>query len=550
MLPFTQGYLKKKESQKDEQSTNNDEMAANDAQEFPSEYYQYTLRGTVIHMGTADSGHYYSLIKDNTDAWYEFNDSIVKPFDIKDLPQEAFGGEEKLNIENIGNSKEVKERSRNAYLLFYEREAYFDDNTNKLQTMLVGEQDRETRSKIENISPKILEESKHENYKFHTTKSIWDEDYGDFVFRLLEQLSQKKDLADPTPAVFEAAKFCTLFFLTVVLRTNDRSKLPRFLRELKNVFKLCIKLCSWFVECFTYPDIVKEFLVDCPIKDMKYFVTGLLKVAIKNAYSESKELPYEEFEQSSICRLANALIYTFYEQKDQVKVLDKAFDLLALISSLGVNSKTYLIKKKMIGRIVYYMVPEQPPTETYKGYTEEFGVKNTVETSELGKPTITSGVKANELVKSVSEIINKKKEKMIMEATVTNYNALVETYSNLAASLKLNNADENNQSNLVNVNPEEDELEFLLSNWNVAKLILMNASTKRARKAASSLIAHLAYKNEEYSKEVFLLLEKELKEKDDIQLKVYLQSLEKLMLIQDGLQKMRVRESITRIIIL
>jgi ubiquitin C-terminal hydrolase len=32
--------------------------------EIPSKYYDYNLRGTVIHIGTADQGHYISYIQD------------------------------------------------------------------------------------------------------------------------------------------------------------------------------------------------------------------------------------------------------------------------------------------------------------------------------------------------------------------------------------------------------------------------------------------------------------------------------------------------------
>lgn len=32
--------------------------------EYADEYYEYQLRGVIIHVGTADHGHYYSLIKD------------------------------------------------------------------------------------------------------------------------------------------------------------------------------------------------------------------------------------------------------------------------------------------------------------------------------------------------------------------------------------------------------------------------------------------------------------------------------------------------------
>ena len=40
----------------------------------------YALQGIVIHMGTSDSGHYYSFIQDDpqiSQKWYKFNDEFV-----------------------------------------------------------------------------------------------------------------------------------------------------------------------------------------------------------------------------------------------------------------------------------------------------------------------------------------------------------------------------------------------------------------------------------------------------------------------------------------
>lgn len=31
---------------------------------MPKEYFEYELRGCVVHTGSADSGHYYSYIQD------------------------------------------------------------------------------------------------------------------------------------------------------------------------------------------------------------------------------------------------------------------------------------------------------------------------------------------------------------------------------------------------------------------------------------------------------------------------------------------------------
>ena len=56
-------------------------------------YFEYILVGVLVHSGGADAGHYYSFIKERkSDKWFEYNDTTVKPFDIKDLKDECFGG--------------------------------------------------------------------------------------------------------------------------------------------------------------------------------------------------------------------------------------------------------------------------------------------------------------------------------------------------------------------------------------------------------------------------------------------------------------------------
>jgi uncharacterized UBP type Zn finger protein len=67
----------------------------------------YKLKSIVIHQGHCEGGHYYAFIRDGlSQEWYQFNDTHVTEFDIKNIPKEAFGG-------NTNN---------NAYLLFYEKE--------------------------------------------------------------------------------------------------------------------------------------------------------------------------------------------------------------------------------------------------------------------------------------------------------------------------------------------------------------------------------------------------------------------------------------------
>jgi len=95
---------------------------------FPDSYYKYRLRGIVIHQGTAGSGHYYSIIRAGPSRggqWVEFNDKLISIFDARELENVCFGGKDN-----------EQEKDRNAYLLFYEREAFFDLDGRPLEEMV------------------------------------------------------------------------------------------------------------------------------------------------------------------------------------------------------------------------------------------------------------------------------------------------------------------------------------------------------------------------------------------------------------------------------
>ena len=50
-------------------------------------YFNYKLRGVVVHTGSADCGHYYSFIENKEGSWFEFNDEDVLPFDVDKLTE-------------------------------------------------------------------------------------------------------------------------------------------------------------------------------------------------------------------------------------------------------------------------------------------------------------------------------------------------------------------------------------------------------------------------------------------------------------------------------
>jgi ubiquitin carboxyl-terminal hydrolase 9/24 len=103
MFPYTQEGLEKKEKsdkRKQEAQEKGEEVSEEEEVplKYPADYYKFNLKGVVVHTGTADSGHYYSFIRETTakngDKWYEFNDNIVRDFDVSEMTNECFGGDD------------------------------------------------------------------------------------------------------------------------------------------------------------------------------------------------------------------------------------------------------------------------------------------------------------------------------------------------------------------------------------------------------------------------------------------------------------------------
>ncbi|CAD8116913.1 unnamed protein product [Paramecium sonneborni] len=111
---------------------------------------QYKLVGIVVHLGTADVGHYFSYIDiKSQDQWLEFNDHKIKEFKLKQMENECFGGQSNLDYNDNdvwGNG--FRENSQNAYMLIYEKV-----EKDKIQLQFNTQEElQEQLSKFENYS--------------------------------------------------------------------------------------------------------------------------------------------------------------------------------------------------------------------------------------------------------------------------------------------------------------------------------------------------------------------------------------------------------------
>ncbi|KAG5950855.1 hypothetical protein E4U53_004310 [Claviceps sorghi] len=84
----------------------------------------FELVGILVHSGTAESGHYYSYIRERgpseTPSWVEFNDDMVTPWDPSLMESSTFGSTDRQPIHETTN-KVRYHRTYSAYMLFYQR---------------------------------------------------------------------------------------------------------------------------------------------------------------------------------------------------------------------------------------------------------------------------------------------------------------------------------------------------------------------------------------------------------------------------------------------
>lgn len=277
---------------------------------FPADYYQFRLRGVVIHTGSAEGGHYYSFIQDrSTSKWFEFNDTIVREVDPFDIPSEAFGGEEKFRTSSFAGEKiEIQEKVTNAYLLIYERRSIFsprEQAEKELRELVLPVEMPEALSTVAIVS-RIVEKNK--------TNWMRKNAFADHFVHFVLSLAQERISNLP---VF---KFALSVFLTVICRMKENSGIQVIFPQLQRAVESSPEAAKWLLGVFSYPEVTEELFLVCPHSYIRRLFTALFKSAARNWDTESK-------------LTALGKVLTRLEQAKQSQHFTQYFELIYLLSS-------------------------------------------------------------------------------------------------------------------------------------------------------------------------------------------------------------------------
>eukprot|EP00743_Colponemidia_sp_Colp-15_P012256 GILK01013886.1.p1 GENE.GILK01013886.1~~GILK01013886.1.p1 ORF type:complete len:1111 (+),score=235.56 GILK01013886.1:584-3916(+) len=314
----------------------------------PPDFYEYELTGVLVHTGTADSGHYYSFIRESSSnstnqqaasRWLEFNDSEVLSFDFNSLPDEAFGGSTVVTT----YSKELKRfvestqpRTKNAYMLIYKRAPI--QSTIQSQTVASAAVKEPQALQISSDSMtsegggepslqrvvdlvKIRELNRSEstpsdqtlavpsrirrfvwedNMQFLQTRHIFNSQMYEFMLKLISSLETAPNMAydpavDPTKLTLlsdQILSVATTFAFDILARGRNTADIfSRFTEVLRNHYKQSVPLCRWFLSALSMDNRwIVECLLECPFANVRKEFSTVLTTAFSVLSSFEKEI--------------------------------------------------------------------------------------------------------------------------------------------------------------------------------------------------------------------------------------------------------------------
>lgn len=90
---------------------------------------------------------------------------------------------------------------------------------------------------------------------------------------------------------FNLFKFISTVFFTTIIRSKDKNLILPFVDIIKTNINLNIRNAAWIIEEFSNVELISEFLIDCPMTEMRRLTSGIIYIAIlkicKNPHFEN-----------------------------------------------------------------------------------------------------------------------------------------------------------------------------------------------------------------------------------------------------------------------
>ncbi|OAP58303.1 hypothetical protein AYL99_07393 [Fonsecaea erecta] len=225
------------------------------------DYFQLT--GVIVHSGTADSGHYYSFIRQRPsgkpvhESWVQFNDQDVGVFDTNQMRDNCFGGTSEAGFYHLP-------KFYSAYMLFYQR-------TSSIQKVEEQYRCHDTINPVRIPLPQRLDQHiAQQNELFLRSYCAQDASHAQFIQKLLERFPQGMDKCSEEHNLESGVIEMVLDYLRSV---SSRFKEQPCFEETITVLLTCAQQCQdctrTIAHWFHHPRVLEDVVVRSPYQTVR-----------------------------------------------------------------------------------------------------------------------------------------------------------------------------------------------------------------------------------------------------------------------------------------
>ena len=337
----------------------------------------FELVGVLVHAGTAESGHYYSFIKERPadpnqqQQWFEFNDMDVCDFDPNNIPQHCFGGHDE-------NASFLPPKGYNAYMLFYQRVTAMEAERRERRTSSVG-------SPAIVKAPAGLDELVAMDNELYLRKyCLLDPAHAAFVKYLIEQLRviTKGTCSDDHTVERELIGLALDHLDKVFARAKDFLGFEKVINALFRVIATCPECCRLALEWISsHHEAARSLLLRCPWANIRRDFANLLLMSLQylrrsdgRAYGFDLDTMYGTYLDGSSQELEEgtlqAILGMLQGFRDYLHLHGRAWDdyfgLLAELSRMGFPEITVMLKEGFLTLCLELLVVEAPDLRSLK----------------------------------------------------------------------------------------------------------------------------------------------------------------------------------------
>ncbi|KAK0630801.1 hypothetical protein B0T17DRAFT_231975 [Bombardia bombarda] len=323
----------------------------------------FELVGVLVHSGTAESGHYYSYIRErptsgDSQVWVEFNDDVVTSWDPAQMETSCFGGPDYRS--QFDNNGVIYDKTYSAYMLFYERSTSVAKNQQLLR------QCGYPSPFSVDVSPDLAGHIQLENEALLRRHCLYDPSQIKFVNMAIGQLQLSNEgKCSSSHRLENLAMTAALSHLDqVASRTKD---IPDFFALQKRIDAMCEGCAKCSVAVFEYfdkynepfrmlvqknPDAdVRQGIVDLMIRVLQHIKAAVpYQYGIRSADdSEDDDYGLQQSTMAGVMRLFRLLWDNFHLS---LRSWPEVFDFMLSFVKIGRNEMATFLEQPFLWKLL------------------------------------------------------------------------------------------------------------------------------------------------------------------------------------------------------